>query len=359
MAIPDFLRNNSMALLQGGVGLLGGRTASEQAAGGFQGFGNAMQANKTIKFLEAANPELAQAVKSGAISGGDAYKMFYQQKLEAQKPMRPIEVNGRLVDPKTYQVVADFSTAPPPKRSFQTLPNGQYGFADETAGTFSPLGTAPKQEDKLVQDYESRRTIAARMGLTPESPAYQSFLATGKMPREDQAPLTATDKKAILEADEAVSTNEAAMGTIDQALAINKKANAGFGASARATLGNNLPDVLVPDFVSSPESSEATTEYDNLVQNQALQQLKTIFGGNPTEGERAILLELQASSGKQPEVRARILTRAKELAARRLEFNRQRASGLRGGDYYKPSGTPTSGGTSGRTTSNGLKWGVE
>lgn len=107
--IQDFLRNNSSALLQGGVGLLSGRNAQEQAAMGFQGFGNALQANKTIKFLEATNPELAQAVKSGALSGGDAYKMYYQQKLEAEKPMKPIEVGGRLVDPRTYKVIADFS----------------------------------------------------------------------------------------------------------------------------------------------------------------------------------------------------------------------------------------------------------
>lgn len=93
--IQDFLRNNSSALLQGGVGLLSGKNAQEQAAMGFQGFGNALQANKTIKFLEATNPELAQAVKSGALSGGDAYKMYYQQKLEAQKPRNNFMAVGK------------------------------------------------------------------------------------------------------------------------------------------------------------------------------------------------------------------------------------------------------------------------
>jgi hypothetical protein len=102
MAFQDFLRNNSQALLQGGVGLLGGRTGNEQAAMGFQGFGNAMQANKTIKFLEATNPELAQAVKAGALSGGDAYKLYYQQKLEAQKPKRNfVNAGGSLYNTET------------------------------------------------------------------------------------------------------------------------------------------------------------------------------------------------------------------------------------------------------------------
>lgn len=111
--IQDFLRNNSAALLQGGVGLLGGKTAAEQVAGGVQGFGNArlaaQQVNKTIQYLQAANPQLAQAVQSGAIDPASAVKMAWQQKLEAEKPMKPIEVGGRLVDPNTYKVIADFS----------------------------------------------------------------------------------------------------------------------------------------------------------------------------------------------------------------------------------------------------------
>lgn len=103
--IQDFLRNNSSAFLQGGIGLLSGRNAQEQAAMGFQGAGNALQANKTIKFLEATNPELAQAVKSGALTGSDAFKLAYQQKLEAQKPKKPnlMSAGGSLYNSDTGQ----------------------------------------------------------------------------------------------------------------------------------------------------------------------------------------------------------------------------------------------------------------
>lgn len=85
----NFLQNNSSALLQSGIGLLGGRTAQEQAAMGLQGFAQARQANKTLQFLRQTNPDLAQAVESGAITPTDAYKMYYEQKLEAQKPKKP------------------------------------------------------------------------------------------------------------------------------------------------------------------------------------------------------------------------------------------------------------------------------
>jgi hypothetical protein len=112
MALNDWLSNNSGALLAASAGLLGGRTGNEQAAGGLAGFGNAMaerkQQNKTLEFLRKMNPEIAAAVEAGAMSPLDGYKTHVQ----AQAPMKPLEVNGRLVDPKTYQVLADFSTKP-------------------------------------------------------------------------------------------------------------------------------------------------------------------------------------------------------------------------------------------------------
>lgn len=324
MAGPmDFLRNNSMGLTQMGMGLLSGRTGTEQAAMGAQGLAGALQNNKTVAWLQKTNPELAQAVQNGVISGGDAYKMMMQQKLEAEKPRNNfMSAGGHIYD-----------TA-----------NGQW---------ISPPESAVKQKD---DPYEMRRAAAAQNGLMPDNPAYQSFILTGKMPREDQAPLTATDKKAILEADDLVNTNISVISALDQAMAINGQANEGVGASARAVIGNALPDYLLPDAVSSPESSQATADYDNLVMGQALTQLKAVFGAAPTEGERGILLELQASSNKPKEVRARILTRAKELAQKRLEFNQQRAEGIRGGTYYKPGG---GGSSSGSRTSSGVQWSVE
>jgi hypothetical protein len=93
MALPPFiggfqpfLQRNSDTLLAAGAGLLGGSNPQEQVAGLAQGVAGVRQKNKTLEFLRQQNPELAAAVESGALSGGDAYKLFYQQKLEAQKP---------------------------------------------------------------------------------------------------------------------------------------------------------------------------------------------------------------------------------------------------------------------------------
>lgn len=122
MALPPFasgfrpfLQNNSDTLLAAGAGLLGGRTAPEQVAGLAQGVAGMRQRNKTIEFLRQQSPELAAAVEAGSLSGGDAYKLFYQSKMKADRP-----------------------------RTFQTLPDGTYGFADPDTNSFDALGKAPK-----------------------------------------------------------------------------------------------------------------------------------------------------------------------------------------------------------------------
>lgn len=122
MALPPFangfqpfLRNNSDMLLQAGAGLLGGATAPQQVAGLAQGVAGVRQRNKTIEFLKGVDPQLAEAVNSGALSVSDAYKLHVASKAKADRP-----------------------------RTFQTLPDGTYGFADPDTNSFDALGKAPK-----------------------------------------------------------------------------------------------------------------------------------------------------------------------------------------------------------------------
>lgn len=196
----------------------------------------------------------------------------------------------------------------------------------------------PAFEKTPAAEVESRKAAAARAGVTPTDPRYQSYVLTGKTPREDAQPLSATDKKAILEADEGVLAGETAIRALNEAKALSKQAMSGPTAGARAMLGNNLPDMLVPDFIASPGAAEATTNLENTVTAQALAQMKSIFGAAPTEGERKILLDIQGSIGQPDNVRQKIYDRAIKAAEARLAFNKQRAAELRGGDYYKAPG---------------------
>ncbi|QIG72936.1 putative injection protein [Rhizobium phage RHph_N3_2] len=82
--------NNSNTLLGVGLGLLSGKNAQEQVGNAASNFANERQMgrtyNKTLEFLKQNNPDLAQAVENGALDPASAYKLYYQQKLEAQKP---------------------------------------------------------------------------------------------------------------------------------------------------------------------------------------------------------------------------------------------------------------------------------
>jgi hypothetical protein len=178
-------------------------------------------------------------------------------------------------------------------------------------------------------DFSQREAAARAYGLDPNSDAGRAFILTGKMPREDQQALTATDKKAILEADEMVSVNQGAINALDEANRLSPQAYDGMLASQRAWLANNL-------WPGNTPQAEATSNLDNAVVGNALSQLKAIFGAAPTEGERKILLELQGSANQPAKVREQIYARARAAAVKRLQFNEDRAAQLRGGTFYKP-----------------------
>ena len=141
----------------------------------------------------------------------------------------------------------------------------------------------------------------------------------------------ATTKKAIDEADDFIVQTKGALGSIKLARQLNEKAYDGWGAGGRAALMNNTLQT---------EASRATVNLENVVQNQALQSLRSTFGGNPTEGERKILIEVQGSASQPRAVREDIYKRAAEMAEKRLRFNTQKAEALRAGNYYKTGGQP-------------------
>ena len=176
---------------------------------------------------------------------------------------------------------------------------------------------------KIQQEIEQRMIQGQKSGLTGE--ALQAYALTGKLPKEDQA-LTAGDRDAIRTADENIQASNNVIGALTQAKALSKQAwgfpGAGVAAKAGSLAGN--------------ETAIATTELDNMISGQALDSLRAVFGGNPTEGERKILLDIQGSSSQPDAVRQKIFDRAIAAAQKRLQFNQDRANELRGGTYYKP-----------------------
>jgi hypothetical protein len=139
--------------------------------------------------------------------------------------------------------------------------------------------------------------------------------------------LSATAQKELFEADELAEAGQMAIGGLDEALSINEKAFYGFGSDTAGQVGSWFGN----------ETASATVQLKNIVTGQALENLKAVFGGMPTEGERKILLEIQGSVDKHPNDRKAIFERAKRMAEKRIAFNTDKAKRLRSGEYFTVS----------------------
>lgn len=143
--------------------------------------------------------------------------------------------------------------------------------------------------------------------------------------KQTAASMSPTLQKELIETDDTVSASRNVQTALQQALRLNKTAYSGFGADVRAKIRSNLP--------GESEGANATVEMNNIILGQALESLKATFGGAPTEGERKILIDLQASADKTPAQREALLNRAIQAAQRRENSARAKAEAIRSGRY--------------------------
>ena len=163
----------------------------------------------------------------------------------------------------------------------------------------------------------------------PETGAYD--MVPSGAPRK----LSATEQKEFYEAEDTVASAPNLLSALEEAKTLNKTAYSGAMADERAWLASNVGNI----FGAETPNADATVNMKNVVQSQALENLKNIFGGMPTEGERKILLEMQASTEKTPKQREDILNRAMAMAQRRIDASKQKMEGISTGSIYQTQGS--------------------
>jgi hypothetical protein len=144
--------------------------------------------------------------------------------------------------------------------------------------------------------------------------------------------LSADERKAIREMRGVIQASSDSISGLELALELSPQAYEGVGAAARAAASSALP--------GSQADAEATIEFDLILKQQVLPQLKTTFGAAPTEGERKILLELQGSASLPRPVRERLLRRAIDMARAKMAANEEDVNAMLSGTYYLPPSTP-------------------
>lgn len=168
--------------------------------------------------------------------------------------------------------------------------------------------------------------------------APQSTSARGIDPVTGERKLTAAEQKEVFDNVDSMQSGQAAIDALSQASLLldggvtksDAKPYSGIGSDMR-TIAARVP--VLGDIVAEPERGTATTDYSDLVKNQAVASLKATFGAMPTEGERKVLLDLQAiSKYSEPEQR-RIIANAIKRGQDRIEFNRRKTDAITRGDY--------------------------
>ncbi len=138
--------------------------------------------------------------------------------------------------------------------------------------------------------------------------------------------LSANERSEIFDAQDLVNSGGYALDALDTAISLNDKAFEGPLADWRGDAA----------AVVGMEGGKETAQLRNLTTELALTQLKAVFGGMPTEGERKILLEMQGSVNQPKAVRAEIFARAKQMAERRIADSQTKADAIRSGAIYEP-----------------------
>lgn len=204
----------------------------------------------------------------------------------------------------------------------------------------SQINQSPDSVARSDDAAKSRAQSAAQFGETKKFQREQFDYAKQKdatKPAPGAAktgPMSVTMQKELLEADDTVQSAGNVVNTLKSALKINDKAYSGYFAKGRAQVVSNL---------GGTDSADATIDIDNMMTGQALESLKVVFGGMPTEGERKILLEMQASADKTPDQRKAIMTRAIAAAERRAQYAGSKAKAIRGGTYLTEGAEPVPG----------------
>ena len=164
-------------------------------------------------------------------------------------------------------------------------------------------------------------------GASPSMPMLDGKPIAGKASKGGS--LSATAQKELFEANDTVQASANVVEMLTRAKTLSKDAYEGVGAKQRAAVTSNT-------FGS--KSADATVDLDNITTGQALESLRSVFGGSPTEGERKILLDIQGSANMTKKQRETIYDRAIELAKRRQNFNQNKAKSIRDGSYFSEDG---------------------
>ena len=195
------------------------------------------------------------------------------------------------------------------------------------------LKTGTPEYQKRVQEI-GNMNIEARLAQINSSLANVSLaqanfaLSQDKFQQQkaQQAKLTGPEIKMKTEAEDLIASSKQSLLDLKQAYALNPNSLAGGwldkGQQFLAEAAGSKDPVIVN-----------TRILNNLLGSQGLAKLKATFGGSPTEGERAILMELEGIGSKTKEERGAVIKRAYKVLQDRTAREQARLDQINSGAY--------------------------
>lgn len=200
----------------------------------------------------------------------------------------------------------------------------------------APAGPAPAAPPDATQASTAPAAPAVSSGAGPALPqGGRSYgQAEVRAPAQGQVALSPALIEMRQETEDKLAGLNSARTALADALRLSPRAYAGPTAETRGKVAGST------GFDTA--TATATTQFNSIMTEQALSQLRSIFGGNPTEGERKILVEMQASTEMSRDAREALITRAQQAVDQRVAAQQSRLTEIRRGTYGRadPNYTP-------------------
>jgi hypothetical protein len=186
-----------------------------------------------------------------------------------------------------------------------------------------------QQNANRREEPENVRTLRAT-GVDPKSAQGQKLL----FPKTD-TPISATDKKAIFEAEDEMPQLKGTSESLGRALELNEKIMRGPGSGFRAEAAQQAANLL---GMRPRADVLATHEWSKIMAPEALQSMANTLKGATTDFELRKFIEMLADPNTDVAVRKTVIERLQKLTERQMQIKQRRASELRTGNYFKPEG---------------------
>jgi hypothetical protein len=180
-------------------------------------------------------------------------------------------------------------------------------------------------------DAKLAQVTATLSGISVQQANQALAMSKFENQKAQQSKLSPQEMKLKSETEDILTSTDQAMADLKRAYQLNPN-----------TFDTSLGDIAQRKLLEAAGSKDpkvlATREQTNLLSKSAVGKLKTSFGGNPTEGERKILLDLEGIDSKSKEERAIIMKNSYTALKNRREREQKRLNDIKQGLYRDTSG---------------------